>query len=112
MPKHAVIIGGGLAGMTAALNLRREGMRVTLLEADKRVGGKAGSEKILNPLTNKGQVYEDHGYHIFPAWYVNTRHLLKELGCEDTLIDLDCFHHFVRSSGKPTKRVTMREWST
>src|SRR5512134_134247 len=113
MAIHVVVIGGGLAGMTAALELaRHKDVKVTLLEADTQLGGKAGAKEILDPLYNEGSVWEDHGYHIFPGWYVNTRRLLKELNCEDDLIDLNCFHHLVRVAPDQVKRVTMYEWST
>jgi flavin-dependent amine oxidoreductase len=70
---RAIVIGGGLAGMTCALELRRYGVGVTLLESGRRLGGKAGADLI-------GGRYQEHGYHVFPGWYVNTRALLAELG--------------------------------
>lgn len=39
-PAHAVVIGGGIAGLAAAHRLLAEGVRVTLLEAGPRLGGK------------------------------------------------------------------------
>lgn len=47
------------------------------------MGGKAGADY----CEAKG-AYVEHGYHVFPAWYLNVRALLRELGIEDTLIDL------------------------
>jgi hypothetical protein len=35
-----VVIGGGVAGMTAAIELAKSGCRVTLVEADSRLGGR------------------------------------------------------------------------
>lgn len=40
---HAVVVGGGLAGLAAAAALVRGGVRVTLLESRRRVGGRAAS---------------------------------------------------------------------
>jgi phytoene desaturase len=40
MGKSAVIIGGGVGGLSAAIQLARRGIRVTLLEKNARVGGK------------------------------------------------------------------------
>lgn len=37
--KHAIIIGGGIAGLTAAHELKRQKIAVTLLERDDAVGG-------------------------------------------------------------------------
>ncbi|QEV44947.1 protoporphyrinogen oxidase [Streptomyces vinaceus] len=38
--RHAVVIGGGIAGLAAAHRLLADGLRVTLLEAGPRLGGK------------------------------------------------------------------------
>ena len=39
---HVAVLGGGFAGMSAALQLAAAGARVTLLEREPRLGGKAG----------------------------------------------------------------------
>ncbi|MBT2470675.1 FAD-dependent oxidoreductase [Streptomyces sp. ISL-66] len=72
------VVGGGLAGMTAAWAIRKYGIPVRLLEASPELGGMAGSRVI------DGRV-EDHGVHIFPAWYLNTLGLVAELGIEGNL---------------------------
>lgn len=41
--KSVVVIGGGIAGLAASALLARDGYRVTLLEKNKSVGGRAGS---------------------------------------------------------------------
>lgn len=48
-PLHsAIVAGGGLAGISAALALARHGVQVTLLESKSRLGGRAGSFPVLN----------------------------------------------------------------
>ncbi|MFZ4841332.1 phytoene desaturase family protein [Mycetocola saprophilus] len=42
-PQHAVVIGGGVAGLATAGLLARDGYRVTLVEQNVEVGGRAGS---------------------------------------------------------------------
>lgn len=104
-----VIIGGGLAGMTVALEVGRacaaagRKVRIRILERSRRAGGKAGADLIAGSL-------EDHGFHIFPAWYVNTREILREIGVDGSLIDLHQFHHLSR--GKGDALVTLKEWSS
>lgn len=90
MPR-VVVIGGGLAGMVVALELaRRRELTVHVLEASPaRLGGKAGADKVNDAPPR----YQDHGYHIFPAWYVNTRRLLGEIGADRHLIDLHQVHY-------------------
>lgn len=78
------VVGGGLAGISAALRLAERGCRVTLLEGSERLGGKAGSLR----STHEGRDhYDDHGYHIFPGWYLNLWRLVHELGLRDRFED-------------------------
>jgi uncharacterized protein with NAD-binding domain and iron-sulfur cluster len=70
---EVTVVGGGLAGMVTALRLLERGYEVSLYESNTRLGGKAGANK-------NGGDYNDHGYHIFPAWYVNTWQLEEWTG--------------------------------
>ncbi len=82
------VVGGGLAGMTAAWTLRGLGLPVRLLESGRELGGMAGSKVI------DGRV-EDHGVHIFPAWYRNTLRLLDDLGLRGNLRATKNFHQLL-----------------
>lgn len=44
--RKAVVIGGGLGGLSAAIRLRARGWSVSLYEASDMLGGKAGSETV------------------------------------------------------------------
>lgn len=79
---HALVLGAGLAGLTVARQLARNGFRVTLLEKSRLAGGKAGSREALSGRDGQpvpGVRYE-HGYHIFAPWYRNMLRLTEELG--------------------------------
>ncbi|MGF0175286.1 hydroxysqualene dehydroxylase HpnE [Streptomyces sp. Marseille-Q5077] len=56
--KDAVVIGGGLAGITAALALADAGVRVTLIEGRPRLGGLAFSFQ-------RGDLVVDNGQHVY-----------------------------------------------
>ncbi len=58
----AVVIGGGLAGITAALTLADAGVRVTLVEGRPRLGGLAFSFQRKTPV---GELTIDNGQHVF-----------------------------------------------
>lgn len=84
------IVGGGLAGMVAALELVKRQVNVRLFESTGRFGGKAGSYDNPPIYNARGEldpslrlpdgVESDHGYHDFPKWYTNMRHLWQEIG--------------------------------
>lgn len=95
-PKDVLIAGGGLAGMCAARELAAAGFRVTLLERESRLGGKAGSIR-------DGAGFSDHGYHIFPPWYVNLWRIIDELGIRGGFADLDALH-YLRAGSFPEFR--------
>ncbi|MFC8088921.1 hydroxysqualene dehydroxylase HpnE [Streptomyces sp. NPDC057301] len=56
--KDAVVVGGGLAGITAALALADAGVRVTLIEGRPRLGGLAFSFQ-------RGDLVVDNGQHVY-----------------------------------------------
>ena len=50
--KHVVIVGGGLAGLASAVELRGRGAEVTLVEANEHLGGK------MNVLSEQGFTFD------------------------------------------------------
>ena len=74
------IIGGGLAGMAAALRLLERGFSVQIFESTDRLGGKAGADKF-------GDDWDEHGWHLFPLWYLNIFEIAKELSFIENFID-------------------------
>ncbi|MCX5417377.1 protoporphyrinogen oxidase [Streptomyces sp. NBC_00059] len=51
---HAVVIGGGIAGLAAAHRLLASGLRVTVLEATERLGGKLMTGEIAGTRVDLG----------------------------------------------------------
>jgi squalene-associated FAD-dependent desaturase len=71
--RRAVVVGGGLAGITAALVLAENGWEVTLAEARPRLGGRATSYR-------RGELIVDNGQHVFLRCCTAYRGLLDRLG--------------------------------
>ncbi|MFJ6719214.1 MULTISPECIES: hydroxysqualene dehydroxylase HpnE [unclassified Streptomyces] len=71
--QHAVVVGGGLAGVTAALELADAGLRVTLLESRPRLGGLAFSFK-------RGDLTVDNGQHVYLRCCTAYRWFLDRVG--------------------------------
>ncbi|MEU1085182.1 hydroxysqualene dehydroxylase HpnE [Streptomyces sp. NPDC005908] len=74
--RHAVVVGGGLAGTTAALALADAGVRVTLLEGRPRLGGLAFSFR-------RGELTVDNGQHVYLRCCTAYRWFLDRIGGAD-----------------------------
>ena len=78
--KHVVVIGGGFSGLSAAAQLASKGLRVTLLERRKQLGGRAYS------FTDRetGDTV-DNGQHLLMKCNLHTLEFLKQIGTSDRL---------------------------
>ncbi|HZZ95943.1 MAG TPA: hydroxysqualene dehydroxylase HpnE [Jatrophihabitantaceae bacterium] len=76
MADTAVVVGGGLAGIAAALRLSDAGRSVTLLERRPRLGGAAFSFR-------RGELTIDNGQHVFLRCCTAYRELIERLGATD-----------------------------
>jgi squalene-associated FAD-dependent desaturase len=73
--RRVVVVGGGLAGVTAALDCAAAGASVTLVEVRRRLGGAAYS------FEREG-LEMDNGQHVFLRCCLAYRALLRRLGSE------------------------------
>ncbi|MCQ0025399.1 hydroxysqualene dehydroxylase HpnE [Streptomyces somaliensis DSM 40738] len=71
--RRAVVVGGGIAGTTAALRLADAGLRVTLLEGRPRLGGLAFSFR-------RGDLTVDNGQHVYLRCCTAYRWFLDRVG--------------------------------
>ncbi|MFD7433615.1 hydroxysqualene dehydroxylase HpnE [Streptomyces sp. NPDC059861] len=71
--RDTVVVGGGLAGVTAALALADAGVRVTLLEGRPRLGGLAFSFQ-------RGELTVDNGQHVYLRCCTAYRWFLDRIG--------------------------------
>lgn len=80
MPE-VIIVGAGLAGMSAATRLMEQGFDITLYEQNDFLGGKLGAHR----ADDKPEQHE-HSYHMYLNWYNNFWQLLREFGALDKFI--------------------------
>ncbi|MFC2084386.1 hydroxysqualene dehydroxylase HpnE [Bacteroidota bacterium] len=94
--KKVIIIGGGLAGLTAATYLVKAGFNVILLEASPKLGGRAYS--IFDTRDNKSF---DNGQHLLMGCYHDTFKFLNIIDSENELIKQKFLKvYFVAKGGK------------
>jgi 4-hydroxy-3-methylbut-2-en-1-yl diphosphate reductase len=73
---RVIVIGGGLAGITAALDCARVGAEVALLESRGRLGGAAYSFQ-------RDGLWVDNGQHVFLRCCTEYQRLAHELGADE-----------------------------
>lgn len=78
---NVVVVGGGFAGLAAAIDLQKRGHRVTLLERRGILGGRATSSR---DAISGDEV--DSGTHLMVGAYHATLDLLREAGAAELLL--------------------------
>ncbi|SFT01921.1 hydroxysqualene dehydroxylase HpnE [Saccharopolyspora flava] len=97
-----VVVGGGLAGITAALECRERGYAVQLLEARPRLGGATYSFA-------RGELLIDTGQHVLLRCYTAYLDLLRRIGAADGIRMQQRFEIPVLSPGAAP--ATLRRWN-
>jgi isorenieratene synthase len=85
--RSVAVIGGGIAGLTAAAVLSERGLRVTLYESNDYLGGKIGSWPVRFKAGFHTRV--EHGFHAFFRQYYNLREFLDRIGSGKYLIPIE-----------------------
>jgi squalene-associated FAD-dependent desaturase len=91
--RQVVVVGGGLAGITAATALRDAGLDVTLFESRPWLGGAASS-------FSRGALMVDTGQHVFLRCCESYQDLLARLGASGSVTIQDRFDVTVLSPGR------------
>ncbi|MEB3243501.1 MAG: 9,9'-di-cis-zeta-carotene desaturase [Cyanobacteriota bacterium] len=90
---RVAIVGAGLAGLAAAVDLVDAGHAVDLYEARPFMGGKVGSWE--DPDGN----HIEMGLHVFFFNYANLFALMRKVGAIDNLLPKDHCHLFINRGG-------------
>ncbi|MFZ5441281.1 MAG: FAD-dependent oxidoreductase [Myxococcota bacterium] len=76
-PRRVAVLGGGVAGLVAAVTLARRGFAVKLYEKNGYLGGKLGSWEV--ELAPGRRAWVSHGFHAFFPNYWNLNRFLDSL---------------------------------
>lgn len=99
-PRHVVIVGAGIAGLTAGLLLEEAGHKVTILEGQNRLGG-----RILTYRGFAGDMFGEFGAMRFPLQHPMVQYLIQDKFKLETkpfpMYDADTFIHL---QGKSVRR--------
>jgi len=78
MATRVAVIGGGWAGLAAAVRLAEAGIACTVFEASKTLGGRA--RRVMWRTSDDREIALDNGQHILIGAYRHTLALLSKLG--------------------------------
>ncbi|HVE96062.1 MAG TPA: FAD-dependent oxidoreductase, partial [Pseudonocardiaceae bacterium] len=77
-PPQVAVVGGGIAGIAAAVALAERGVQVQLLEREPQLGGRLRGWPTT--LADGSEVTMSRGFHAFFRQYYNLRALLRRAG--------------------------------
>src|SRR3954452_16318849 len=87
MSERVAVLGGGVAGLTAAHELAERGFDVTVYEARQRLGGRARSLPV--PGSGEGgraDLPAEHGFRFFPGFYKHVPDTMRRIGVDRHLV--------------------------
>ncbi len=92
-PRDVLVIGAGLAGLSAALELSERGYNVTIREAGEVAGGRLATRKLE---TGVGEFNVEHGLHMWFHNYHNFQDIRDRLGINDQFDPYNEIHFVYR----------------
>ena len=120
--KHVIILGAGLAGLSAAYELMKKGYQCTILEARNRVGGRCwsvrnGSSNIEVGAQEKSATFDDGLYFNAGPSRIPHHHQLTLHYCKELKVPIEVYnnvnesaYYFSEGNGKlSNKKIRVRE---
>src|SRR3954453_5086922 len=90
MTTRVAVLGGGVAGLTAAHELAERGFAVTVYEARDRLGGKARSLPVPGSATDgRRDLPAEQGFRFFPGLYNHVPDTMRRIGVDGRLAGAD-----------------------
>ena len=90
MTDRVAVLGGGVAGLTAAHELAERGFDVTVYEARDRLGGKARSLPVPGSgVDGRRDLPAEHGFRFFPGFYRHVPDTMRRIGVDSHLVGAD-----------------------
>ena len=87
MTETVAVLGGGVAGLTAAHELAERGFAVTLYETRDRLGGKARSLPVPGSgADGRSDLPAEHGFRFFPGFYRHVPDTMRRIGVDGHLV--------------------------
>lgn len=98
----AIVVGAGIAGLTAAYRLRESGFAVTVLEAKHLPGGRMADEM-------RGSLYAFTGATVLFPFYRDMWTLIDELGLKDSIFPVPALGQGLADNGRDVYPVNFNE---
>ena len=87
---RVAVLGGGVAGLTAAHELAERGFEVAVYEARDRLGGKARSLPVPGSgVDGRRELPAEHGFRFFPGFYKHVPDTMRRIGVDGHLVGAD-----------------------
>jgi uncharacterized protein with NAD-binding domain and iron-sulfur cluster len=90
MAERVALLGGGVAGLTAAHELAERGFEVAVYEARDRLGGNARSLPVPGSGSDgRRDLPAEHGFRFFPGFYRHVPDTMRRIGVDGHLVGAD-----------------------
>jgi uncharacterized protein with NAD-binding domain and iron-sulfur cluster len=84
---RVAVLGGGVAGLTAAHELAERGFEVAVYESRELLGGKARSPPVPGSgVDGRRDLPAEHGFRFFPGFYKHVPDTMRRIGVEGHLV--------------------------